>query len=53
MSPASILTPENFKEIIDAESLMNSRKFSRDKINSSVSFENIIRQTCQNIYRKS
>ncbi len=44
MSPASILTPENFKEIIDAESLMNSRKFSRDKINSSVSFENIIRQ---------
>lgn len=44
MSPASILTLENFKEIIDEESSMNSMKYSKDRINNSVSFENIIRQ---------
>lgn len=52
MSPSSILTPEDFKEIINAESLINSQKYVKDKINESGSFEEIVRQRIKTYIEK-
>lgn len=52
MSPSSILTPEDFNEIIKSGSLTDSQKPLKDKINDIGSFEDIIRQRIKTYIEK-
>ncbi|MDA8272586.1 MAG: sigma-54 dependent transcriptional regulator [Deltaproteobacteria bacterium] len=52
MSPSSILTPEDFKEIIDTGNIINSQKYAKDQISDIGSFEDIIRQRIKTYIEK-
>ncbi len=52
MSPSSILTPEDFKEIINTGNIINSQKYAKDQISDIGSFEDIIRQRIKTYIEK-
>ena len=52
MSPSSILTPEDFKEISNTGNIINSQKYAKEQTSDIGSFEDIIRQRIKTYIEK-